>query len=497
MEAELARISNLPQKDKVRFLYPSSTPPSSPLTSLSLTQSQAYSSLLSQTLSSSSSLESDLGQWLSVIVGSDFPQIVARQVLADYVAKVGEIQDREQRKEVMRRSLEKLQPRVSSFEEQVSRGGGGRAPVDAGGGDAHELTPIGSQVCTLREQYADLLEADEEFPEAAKVLIGIPLESGSRSDEYKLKVYIRIVRLFLEEEDSTSADTYFNRASLLAHSAQDLETQLQFKLCQARMFDFSRRFAEAASKYHEISYVPALAEEERLQALSAAIICAVLAPAGPTRSRILSSLYRDERSSQTPHSTILSKMFLDQMIRPAEVSAFAASLQPHQLAQLPPSQAVVISSSASAETGKQGPETVLDRAMMEHNVLAASRVYNNITFDGLGLLLGLRPSAAEAMARTMIQQKRLRATLDQIDGLIVFEVDAREGDGIVSNVVAAQAGAQDQGTDLDKDEAAGTAPATKRWDLQIRQTLQLAENVAARCEALLAEGPPAVGATPA
>ncbi|GAA5950086.1 hypothetical protein JCM21900_004591 [Sporobolomyces salmonicolor] len=448
MEAELARISNLPQKDK----------------------SQAYSSLLSQTLGSSSSLESDLGQWLSVIVGSDFPQIVARQVLADYVAKVGEIQDREQRKEVMRRSLEKLQPRVSSFEEQV---------------------------CTLREQYADLLEADEEFPEAAKVLIGIPLESGSRSDEYKLKVYIRIVRLFLEEEDSTSADTYFNRASLLAHSAQDLETQLQFKLCQARMFDFSRRFAEAASKYHEISYVPALAEEERLQALSAAIICAVLAPAGPTRSRILSSLYRDERSSQTPHSTILSKMFLDQMIRPAEVSAFAASLQPHQLAQLPPSQAVVISSSASAETGKQGPETVLDRAMMEHNVLAASRVYNNITFDGLGLLLGLRPSAAEAMARTMIQQKRLRATLDQIDGLIVFEVDAREGDGIVSNVVAAQAGAQDQGTDLDKDEAAGTAPATKRWDMQIRQTLQLAESVAARCEALLAEGPPAVGATPA
>lgn len=88
-----------------------------------------------------------------------------------------------------------------------------------------------------------------------------------RPDDYKLKVYIRIVRLFLEEEDSTSADTYFNRASLLAHSAQDLETQLQFKLCQARMFDFSRRFAEAASKYHEISYVSALAEDERLQAL--------------------------------------------------------------------------------------------------------------------------------------------------------------------------------------------------------------------------------------
>lgn len=386
----------------------------------------------------------------------------------------------------------------------------------------------------MREQYADLLEQDEEFPEAAKVLIGIPLESGSRCvlafhgshfsgcvdyctvhspDDYKLRVYIRIVRLFLEEEDSTSADTYFNRASLLAHCAKDLETQLQFKLCQARMFDYSRRFAEASSKYHEISYVTALAEEERLQALyvlstststifaerrpvrsGAAIICAVLAPAGPIRSRLLASLYRDERSAQSEYHPVLSKMFLDQMIRPAEVAAFASKLQTHQLAKLPPTQAVVIADDAELETGKKGPETVLDRAMMEHNILAASRVYNNITFGGLGLLLGLRPSAAEAMARTMIQQKRLKATLDQIDGLILFDVDTREGgDAAVSNV-AAQAAAGDDGAD--RDEEAGNAPATKRWDMQIRQTLQLAESIAARCEVLLAEGASSAAAAP-
>lgn len=64
-----------------------------------------------------------------------------------------------------------------------------------------------------------------------------------------------------------SADTYFNRASLIAHCAKDLETKIAFKLCQARMFDYSRRFAEAGSKYHELSYVPELAEEERMHAL--------------------------------------------------------------------------------------------------------------------------------------------------------------------------------------------------------------------------------------
>ncbi|GAA6020825.1 hypothetical protein JCM11491_004666 [Sporobolomyces phaffii] len=449
MDAELSRISGLAQKDK----------------------SQAYSSLLSRTLSSWSSspaaLAPDLDRFVSTVVASDFPQIVARQVLQDYVHQVVEIVDRDVRKEVMRTSLHQLQPRVNSFEQEV---------------------------CVLREKYADLLEEDEEFPEAAKVLIGIPLESGSRPDDYKLKVYIRIVRLFLEEEDSTSADTYFNRASLLAHSATDLETQLQFKLCQARMFDFSRRFAEAASKYHEISYVAALADEERLQALTAAIVCAVLAPAGPTRSRILSSLYRDERSPSTQHYAVLSKMFLDHMIRPDEVHAFSATLAPHQLARLPPVPAIVTPDDAPAEQGQHGPETVLDRAMMEHNVLSASRVYTTLTFAGLGELLGLRASAAEAMARTMIHQGRLRGAIDQVDRTIEFDVDGQAPGGddkVVSNVAqlaaSASAGAMDDDatTGAAREEAAH-ASATKLWDLQIRQTLQLAESVASRCEALLA-----------
>ncbi|GAA5825410.1 hypothetical protein JCM11251_006971 [Rhodosporidiobolus azoricus] len=440
MDAELPRIASLPQKDKPA----------------------AYLSLLSQTLSNPAapSLVPSLRSWLSTVADSDFPQIVARQVLEGFAETLAQgLQDRETKKDVLKMCTEMLQPRATSFEDLV---------------------------CTLREEYANLLEEDEEYPEAAKVLIGIPLESGTRSDAYKFNTYIHIVRLFLEEEDSTAADTYFNRASLLANAAKDPETQLNFKACQARMFDFSRRFADAASKYLEISYAAILQEEDRLQSLASAIICAVLAPAGPVRSRLLASLYRDERTAQTPHHTILSKMFLDQMIRPAEVEAFSSSLAPHQLAKLPPTQAVVIAEDAESETGKKGPETVLDRAMMEHNVLAASRVYNNITFGGLGGLLGLRPSAAEAMARTMIQQRRLHATIDQIDGLIMFEAETREGDNVVSNV-AQQLGAAAGEEDAAQEEEAH-APQTKRWDMQIRQTLQLAEQVAARCEFLLAEG---------
>lgn len=83
------------------------------------------------------------------------------------------------------------------------------------------------------------------------------------SDSDKLRVYVRIVRLLLEDEDSTQAETYFNRAQLLVHSSNDRETTLQFKLCQARISDYTRKFLEAASRYHELSYVGDIDEDER------------------------------------------------------------------------------------------------------------------------------------------------------------------------------------------------------------------------------------------
>jgi COP9 signalosome complex subunit 4 len=89
----------------------------------------------------------------------------------------------------------------------------------------------------------------------------IPCRSIGDGD--KLRVYVRIVRLLLEDEDSVQAETYYNRAALLVHSTDDRETLLQFKLCQARISDYGRKFLEAASRYHELSYVGEIDEDER------------------------------------------------------------------------------------------------------------------------------------------------------------------------------------------------------------------------------------------
>lgn len=162
-----------------------------------------------------------------------------------------------------------------------------------------------------------VLQQEEDWEGAAKALIRIPLESSSRSvhlwlwntrlmtyrivaDEEKLSVYMKIVRLLLEVcriypweyrclfaqcEEWGQAQTYFSRASLLIHTTTDKVTLLQYRLSQvsslyfvlpvladtlslqARLFDFSARFNEAAQRYHELSFDPSIDEGDRLQML--------------------------------------------------------------------------------------------------------------------------------------------------------------------------------------------------------------------------------------
>jgi COP9 signalosome complex subunit 4 len=87
------------------------------------------------------------------------------------------------------------------------------------------------------------------------------------SEQDKFRVYIRIVRLLLEEGDSVQAEVYYNRAALLLPHNTDRELALMFKLSQARVHDCNRKFLEAASRYHELSWESDIDEDERLQML--------------------------------------------------------------------------------------------------------------------------------------------------------------------------------------------------------------------------------------
>jgi len=58
--------------------------------------------------------------------------------------------------------------------------------------------------------------------------VGIPLETGQKqySVECKLGTYLKIARLYLEDNDSMQAELFINRASLLQAETNSEELQV-------------------------------------------------------------------------------------------------------------------------------------------------------------------------------------------------------------------------------------------------------------------------------
>jgi hypothetical protein len=63
---------------------------------------------------------------------------------------------------------------------------------------------------------------------------------------YKLKIFIQIAMLYLEDDDPVSAETFIKKASSLIAGSKDPELELQYKTSYARIMDAKRRWATTA-----------------------------------------------------------------------------------------------------------------------------------------------------------------------------------------------------------------------------------------------------------
>ncbi|RCV46090.1 hypothetical protein SEVIR_9G508800v4 [Setaria viridis] len=350
---------------------------------------EQYRHILASVLSSSPPDISQAKRFLDHMVSDEVPLVVSRQLLQTFAQDLGKLES-DALKEVAHYALTQIQPRVVSFEEQV---------------------------VVIREKLAELYESEQQWSKAAQMLSGIDLDSGIRmlDDTNKLSKCVQIARLYLEDDDAVNAEAFINKASFLVTNSQQEVLNLQYKVCYARILDLKRRFLEAALRYYDISQIEQrkigdeeIDENALEQALSAAVTCTILAGAGPQRSRVLATLYKDERCSKLKIYPILQKVYLERILRKPEIDAFAEELRPHQKALLP------------------DKSTVLDRAMIEHNLLSASKLYTNISFDELGTLLGIDPRKAEKIASRMIYEDRMRGSIDQVEAVIHFDDDTEE-----------------------------------------------------------------------
>lgn len=102
-------------------------------------------------------------------------------------------------------------------------------------------------------------------------------------NDFKLKTYVKIAELYLQDADSAQAEINLSRAAALEKDTKDALVQVKYKSAQARVWDFKRKFVEAASKYYELSLHTLLNETEKMNALNNALNCTILAPAGTTK----------------------------------------------------------------------------------------------------------------------------------------------------------------------------------------------------------------------
>jgi len=281
-----------------------------------------------------------------------------------------------------------------------------------------------------------------EYGAAAQVLAGMRMQDEGVyyvSPVDKLDVYVKIAECFLAEDEIAEADAAVNKAGLVAPlvstggalggDATEEQKQrhkkavsllLRYKSTYARVLDANRKFLQAAQRYHELSQQTSLEdvdEDDLLQLLGRAVTCAILAPSGPQRQRVLQHLYQDPRLHRldemgvgggendfSAHATILSKMYHHQVLRPNELTHFEASLADHQKAVMGDGL------------------TIMERGIVEHNMTAISRLYRTIYVSELAAVLGVTPHKAQKIAAEMILDGTIRGTMDQVEGLLEFDV---------------------------------------------------------------------------
>uniref|UniRef100_A0A0G4FH25 COP9 signalosome complex subunit 4 n=1 Tax=Chromera velia CCMP2878 TaxID=1169474 RepID=A0A0G4FH25_9ALVE len=312
--------------------------------------------------------------------------LFARQVIHEIASKLDQL-PAEALKAVAEFAMTRLRSRVASYEEEDMM---------------------------FREKYSDILREEGRFIEAAKCLSAINIERAKTVDDRCDKL-ITIAECFLEEDDSVSAEAYCNKAGMIVHEVENKVIELRYRVTYARILDSKRQFLLAANKYFELSLNPFGMEidtQDLFQLLCDAATCCVLAPAGPQRSRLLNSLMKEDRIRSVPAFEMVKKMYLQRIVTPADLQAFSSTLKEHQVA-----------------TDKEGV-TYLERAVLQHNVLAASRVYKNMRLESFGALLGVEPLKAEKIATKMIREARMEGSVDQKAGIIHFA--QMEGQELVS-----------------------------------------------------------------
>mmetsp|Transcript_2922 Transcript_2922/g.13712 ORF Transcript_2922/g.13712 Transcript_2922/m.13712 type:complete len:371 (-) Transcript_2922:1533-2645(-) len=268
------------------------------------------------------------------------------------------------------------------------------------------------QANAIRERLAVIHEERQNWSQAAAFYSAINPEVGNRGDptEDDIERLLRIAFLYLNSDDVAAAEQFLMRAK----SYVKVEVNRDYRICQARVQEAKKGFSNAAQQFYSLTTglqgATKLYSADPLQWLARAVICAILAPAGEQRSKLLSRLYHDERCRDLEFFNVLERVHSQKLLKKEHIEVL--------------SERVKLLDIKSEET-----QQVLDFATTEHNLLAVSVLYTSIKLESLADLLNISPQTAEAAVGDMICERRLSGKINQVEGLLELS-KGREGEAL-------------------------------------------------------------------
>lgn len=290
--------------------------------------------------------------------------------------------------------------------------------------------------------FMHLVDTVGDYVSAAKILASKRMESSdddtSNSSPYivspadRADAHLRVAECYLFADPSShlpEADAAVSKAGQ-AVDAIPLEDRgehapiiMRYKSAVARVLDLNRRFGSASAQYYELSKAEGMSSEDAQRFLGLAATCSVLAKDGPGKRRLLSMITKDKRLVEIEkieefmnHPALLRTMSTGHIVRRVggasrEWEEFVSSLKDHQ----------------KIVTGDG--MTIPGKALLEHNVMAAGKIYESVYLQKLAGLLGVDRALAERAIAAMICDGRLAASIDQVDGVLTFYDELSEISG--------------------------------------------------------------------
>jgi COP9 signalosome complex subunit 4 len=188
----------------------------------------------------------------------------------------------------------------------------------------------------IRNEVATVYQAKKQYADAAKCLTKIKLENSIRNVSLleKATTYVTIAENWFYEDDAVNAEIFLNKATHVILDVEDEDINIRYRYCKGKVFDSKRKFVLAAQSYYELSSKEGdkIDEENKLSLLKNAVICAILASVGPQKSRLLTTLHKDERTRSLDNFEMLERMFNEKVINKKLMESFDKSLEDHQRA---------------------------------------------------------------------------------------------------------------------------------------------------------------------